>query len=147
LRRAGLPEVFAAIPYQESRYQRDLQSPVCARGYWQFMPEVAYRVDVDSDLEFRVQKCRFRGRPDVVWSPHLKTPPMNVLVNGEYMEAGQCMLDRCEVDDRSDIEKSTDAAIFTLGEAYRDPAIHVRARRSKFPSPATTPGTTTRGSA
>ncbi len=123
LRRAGLPEAFAAIPYQESRYQRDLQSPVCARGYWQFMPEVAYRVDVDSDLEFRVQKCRFRGRPDVVWSPHLKTPPMNVLVNGEYMEAGQCILDRCEVDDRSDIEKSTDAAIFTLGEAYRDPAI------------------------
>ncbi|MBA2322284.1 MAG: hypothetical protein H0V89_14160, partial [Deltaproteobacteria bacterium] len=32
-------------------------------------------------------------------------------------------LEKCEVDDRSDIEKSTNAAAFTLGEAFRDEAI------------------------
>src|SRR5262249_53231101 len=103
LRAAGLPEVFAAIPYQESRYQRDLQSPVCARGYWQFMPEVAYRVAVDARMDFTVKNCRFRGRSDFLWSPHEKTPPGEL----EYVGDGQCLIDRCDVDDRSDIEKST----------------------------------------
>jgi hypothetical protein len=123
MRAAGLPEVLAAIPYQESRYQRDLQSLACARGYWQFMPEVAYRVAVDARMDFTVKNCRFRGRGDFLWSPSKKTPPPNVYENGEYMENRQCIIERCEIDDRSDIEKSTAAAAFTLGEAWKDPAI------------------------
>jgi hypothetical protein len=123
MREAGLPEVLAAIPYQESRYQRDMQSPVCARGYWQFMPEVAYRVAMDGHLPFVVKDCRFRGRSDFLWSPHDKAPPGNILENGEYMADGSCVIDRCDVDDRTDIEKSTAAAIYTLGEAFKDPTI------------------------
>ncbi len=123
MRQAGLPDVLAAVPYQESRYQRDLSSATCARGYWQFMPEVAYRVAVDAKLDFRVKNCRFRGRGDFLWSPSQKAPPPNVYERGDYMEDRQCILERCEIDDRSDIEKSTAAAAFTLGEAWRDPSI------------------------
>ena len=123
MRKAEMPEVLAAIPYQESRYQRDLQSPVCARGYWQFMPEVAYRASVDGKIPFTVKDCRFRGRPNFLWSPREKTPPGNVYENGEYMEARQCLIESCNIDDRSDIERSTAAAIFTLGEAFRDQTI------------------------
>ena len=52
LRQAGLPEVFAAIPYQESRYSANARSEVCAEGYWQFMPEVAHRVEMNHSDRF-----------------------------------------------------------------------------------------------
>jgi hypothetical protein len=48
LRKAGLPEAFAGIPYAESRYNADAVSEVCAVGFWQFMPEIGYRM---SNLE------------------------------------------------------------------------------------------------
>ena len=122
LRAAELPEVFAAIPYQESRYRPELQSVVCAKGYWQFMPEVALRVEKKAGLPFRVRDCKFKGT-NVKWSPTELAPPNMVSKNGVYMDQGECMIDGCAVDDRLDLAKSTAASIYTLGEAYRDPTL------------------------
>ncbi len=123
LRAAGLPEVFAGIPYQESRYQASITSEVCAEGYWQFMPETAYRVAQQSDLTFRVRDCTFLGSREVAWSPSELAPPPVVRVNGAYMDAGVCQIEKCLVDDRQDLERSTAAAILTLAEAWNDPLL------------------------
>jgi len=116
LRRAGLPEVFAAIPYQESRYDSKIWSPVCARGYWQFMPEVAQRVGVT------VKNCSMPG--GVSWTPTSPVPPAGVLKNAEYVSSeGTCKLTTCQVDERTELEAATAGAIETLGEAYEDPTL------------------------
>jgi len=120
LRRAGLPEVFAGIPYQESRYRSDYASEVCADGWWQFMPEVAHRLEGEG-LDFRVANCLFKGRPDVRWTPNADAPPRGARRNGPYMDDGECILGICTPDDRKDLTKSTTAAIFTLREAWDDP--------------------------
>lgn len=122
LRKAGLPEVFAAIPYQESRYTASIQSEVCAEGYWQFMPEVAYRLEVKEGLPFRVASCRFKGsQSGVLWSPSEFAPPRGVRENAPYMDNDVCMIERCNTDDRKDLDRSTEAAVFTLKEAWKDP--------------------------
>ncbi len=123
VRKAGFPEVFAAIPYQETRYRADAVSEVCAKGYWQFMPETALRVDRQSGFGFRVLGCRFIGNDQLRWAPtEIATPP-NVRKNAEYMQDGKCMITTCDVDDRTDLGKSTAAALYTLGEAWNDPVI------------------------
>lgn len=122
LRQAGLPEVFAAIPYQESRYRPGEVSVVCAKGYWQFMPEVALRVERKGGLNFKVRDCRFKGS-GTKWNPVALTPPPNAMKNAEYMDEGVCQIDTCDVDDRTDLRKSTAAAIYTLKEAYDDPVL------------------------
>ena len=119
LRAAELPEVFAAIPYQESRYKPELQSYVCAKGYWQFMPEVALRVEKKAGLPFKVRDCKFKGS-SVKWSPTELAPPLNVAKRGDYMDNEECQIEGCAVDDRMDLSKSTAAAIYTLKEAYED---------------------------
>ena len=47
LRDAGLPEVFAGIPFQETQYDKTAVSSVCAAGIWQFMPETANRYKLE----------------------------------------------------------------------------------------------------
>ncbi|MEZ4318029.1 MAG: hypothetical protein R3F61_11015 [Myxococcota bacterium] len=121
LRRAKLPEVFAAIPYQESRYNSNLTSWACAKGYWQFMPEVALRVEKLSDLEFRVRNCRLKGLNEVTWNPEELAPPNTN--SSPYIEDRQCKIVSCAVDDRTDLRKSTLAAIWTLSKAWNDPDI------------------------
>ena len=122
LRKAGLPEVFAAIPYQESRYNASMTSPACAEGYWQFMPESALRVHQQSGETFRVQSCSFMGNSKAKWAPTEIAPPPNVYKNADYINADrQCQIDQCAIDDRKDLGKSTRAAIFTLSEAWNDP--------------------------
>ncbi len=119
LRAAGMPDVMAAIPYQESRYRGGETSPVCAKGWWQFMPETALQVERRGGLPFVVRDCRFKGS-DVKWSPTAMTPPRNALKNADYVEGGECLIDTCDRDDRTDLAKSTEAAIYTLGEAWKD---------------------------
>jgi hypothetical protein len=119
LRREKLPEVMAAIPYQESRYNATAQSIVCAKGFWQFMPEMALRVERKGGLDFKVRDCRLKGSP-VKWNPVALTPPLGVMKNGEYMDQGECQITGCDVDDRTDLTKSTAAAIYALDEAYAD---------------------------
>lgn len=122
MRSAGLPEVFAAIPYQESRYKSGETSIVCAKGYWQYMPETALQVERKGGIPFKVRDCRFKGK-STKWSPTELTPPPNVLKNGEYMDQGECQITTCDQDDRTDLAKSTAAAVYTLGEAYKDPTL------------------------
>jgi len=116
LRRANLPEVFAAIPYTESRYIADATSPVCAGGYWQLMPEVAHRVEV------QVQSCKFAGTK-TVWTPTELTPPRGVLKNAQYMKDEKCRITGCEIDLRNDLGESTRGSIELLAEAFDDPVI------------------------
>lgn len=114
LKKAGLPAVFAGIPFQESRYKGTaLDTMLCARGYWQFQPEVAKRSGVE------VRDCKFRGS-DVLWSPIRLAPPRGVLKNAEYVDNGQCRITGCAIDERSDLRKSTLGAVKLLGEAFND---------------------------
>jgi len=123
LRKAGLPEVFAGIPYRESRYEPALTSKACAKGFWQFMPETALRVDKQSGSTFRVRDCRFKGNDSARWTPEEIAPPPNVYKNALYIDQGECMISTCDIDDRTNLAKATDAAIFTLTEAWNDPVI------------------------
>ncbi|HHO51120.1 MAG TPA: hypothetical protein ENK18_09690 [Deltaproteobacteria bacterium] len=122
LRQADLPEVFAGIPYQESRYNASITSEVCAEGWWQFMPEVAYRLEREG-LDFRVAGCSFQTDRKISWSPTEKAPPPRVRENGAYMSEGKCVIDACNVDDRKNLSRATAAAIFTLREAWSDPLL------------------------
>lgn len=122
LQEADLPEVFAGIPYRESTYKDSLQSIVCAKGWWQFMPEVAYHLEHDKGMKFRVKSCHF-GDADGTWEPSTPTPPAGVMKNARYMSSGACRITKCDIDDRTDLELSTKAAIATLGEAYQDPEL------------------------
>lgn len=121
MRRSNLPEVFAAIPYQESQYDGEAQSHVCARGYWQFMPEVAHRLS-EQGLDFTVADCRLDGS-NALWSPMSLAPPPNAAVNAVYVRDRKCRIQHCRVDDRSDLAKSTTAAATSLREAYDDPSL------------------------
>lgn len=121
LRKAKLPEVFAAIPYQESRYDGNMVSWACAKGYWQFMPEVAYRVEKLSDIDFRVKNCRLKGQNEVMWNPEGLAPAPTS--RSPYIEDNACLIVSCQTDDRTDLRKSTSAAIWTLEKAWNDPDI------------------------
>jgi hypothetical protein len=116
---AKLPEVFAGIPYRESQYKPNMLSKCCAKGYWQFMPEVAHRLE-KAGQNFRVKDCKFTN--GAVWNPTDITPPPNVFQRAPYItpDHTNCAIESCAIDDRTDLEKSTAAAIFTLGEAYQD---------------------------
>ncbi len=122
MQKAGLPEVFAAIPYQESRYKATITSPVCALGWWQFMPETATRFDLE------VRDCAFRGS-STVWTPTEVAPPMSVRNRAKYVNYDKeknevtCKIKKCAVDDRSDLDLATRAAIESLGEAWEDSEI------------------------
>lgn len=135
LRKAGLPEAIGALPYTESRYRPDLQSYVCAKGYWQFMPEVAYRLEMSNGLDFKVRDCQLR-RPDgstFTWSPSTQAPPAPVLKKGPYIDQNiegtgpeRCMIPvqgGCRRDDRTDMKRSTEAAIVALKEPWDDDMI------------------------
>lgn len=123
MREAGLPEVFAAIPYQESQYRPTIQSPACAKGMWQLMPEVAKRMDL------QVRNCKLRGSTGL-WTPTRDAPPLNVYKNAEYIDpnedlhsAKKCRIQSCEVDERSDVAQSTRAAVQLLAEPWNDPEL------------------------
>lgn len=117
LRAAGLPDVLAAIPFQESRYKSQAKDTIlCAYGYWQFQPEVAKRAGIE------VRDCKFRGVP-TLWTPQRLAPPINVMKNAEYVENGVCQIQSCAVDERSDLRRATLGAIKLLAEAYNDPEL------------------------
>jgi len=114
LRKAKLPDVLAAIPFQESRYNSKAKDTIlCAYGYWQFQPEVAKRAGIE------VRDCKFHG-VETLWSPTRLAPPINVMKNAEYVENGSCQIQGCAVDQRSDLRAATLGAIKLLGEAFED---------------------------
>ncbi|MEL6343186.1 MAG: transglycosylase SLT domain-containing protein [Myxococcota bacterium] len=116
LREANLPTVFAAIPYWESRYNRDAKSYVCAQGYWQFMPETANRLGLE------VSGCKFKGT-NVLWRPTAIITPPGIIKNAEYVNSSgpSCKIERCQVDERRDLTASTRAAIEMLKQAWEHP--------------------------
>ena len=120
LRKAGLPEVFAAIPYQESGYTADANSPVCALGWWQFMPEVALRANL------KVANCHFNDSKDI-WTPTDVIPVKGVLKNAIYVRRSpnnvSCKITNCDVDQRVELESATKGAIELLSEAWNDPEL------------------------
>lgn len=117
LRDNGLPEIFAAIPYQESQYYREAQSYVCARSYWQFMPEVARRAGM------QVSGCKLRGS-DELWAPVDVIPPLpakRIYVDSSLVpNKNACRIQSCQVDQREDLQAATRGAIKLLAEAYND---------------------------
>ena len=120
LRDAGLPEVLAGIPYTESQYRAEIQNiNTCAKGWWQFMPEVANRLDMT------VKNCKLRGR-QTLWTPTLMAPPLGLNKNADYIEDRKCLIPArggCEVDMREDLAVSTRGAVDALKEAWDDPWI------------------------
>lgn len=121
-RAAGLPDAVAAIPFQESAYRRDPTSPVCAKGWWQFMPETALRAGL------QVQACTLAGT-NVPWSPKELAPPMNAYREALYVQydpgsdRSSCRIRACEVDERTDLIRSTNGAMKLLGAAWEDPDV------------------------
>ena len=122
LREANLPEVFAAIPFQETQYKSSAVSPVCAAGIWQFMPETGRRSGLT------VKDCRLKPN-NVLWSPTTDSPPYIVSRDAVYVSktSGQltCKMrasegTTCRVDERLDTQASTTAAVKLLTETYKD---------------------------
>lgn len=117
LRDANLPTVFAAIPYQESQYRASVVSPVCAKGYWQFMPETANRYDL------RVRNCSLQNSSER-WSPTDVVPPPGIFRNAPYVyyneaeNVARCRITDCEIDERTELEASTTAAIEMLKDSW-----------------------------
>ena len=121
VRAAGLPEVISAIPYAESRYEREHQSSACAKGYWQFMPETAHRMQRTVGVILRVEGCRFDDDPSVSWSPTADT--VGPFSKAPYLRDGACRIRArrgCAVDDRTDLAASTAAAVAELALAWQD---------------------------
>ncbi|MFT4978760.1 MAG: hypothetical protein ACI8S6_004670 [Myxococcota bacterium] len=124
LRAAGLPTVFAAIPYQESQYRPNVTSPVCAKGYWQFMPETGHRYGLE------IAGCKLRGNSD--WAPTRLAPPPGIFRNAEYVNYSEannkasCAIKSCSVDERIDLQSSTRAAVLMLKESWE----HERSQES-----------------
>jgi hypothetical protein len=132
VREAGLPEVLAGVPMVESRYRNDALSPCCAAGWWQYMPEAGVRLKHDLGPQFSVERCHFAGNRDApTFDPKDPAPPPGSCnpanPKAAYIEPNgaipKCMLADCEVDFRTDLVLSTRAAIFTIGEALRDPSL------------------------
>ena len=117
MRRADLPEVFAAIPYQETHYDASLQSAACAKGIWQFRPEKAYRLGLE------VKNCTYKNDAESTFSPTELTLPSSR--QPEYIEKDpngmySCKIDACDIDERLNLQKSTKAAISYLNEIWKD---------------------------
>ena len=114
-----MPEVYAGIPYRESTYLPDIQSNACARGWWQFMPEVANR------MKLKVKSCHFNDA-EGTWEPAPGdlTPPAGLFKNAKYINgSAKCRITKCDVDDRTSLEKSTRAAFETFKEPMNDPIL------------------------
>ncbi len=120
LRSAGMPEAIAGIPFTESQYRAEIQNgKTCAKGWWQFMPETANRLDIE------IRDCKFKGR-NTRWTPKGLAPPNGLNRNADYVEDGLCIippLGGCDVDQRQDLAVSTRGAIESLKEAWDDPWI------------------------
>jgi len=126
LREAELPEAIAAVPYRESLYRPNEQSVVCAKGYWQIMPEWSYRLQRRSGMDFVVKGCKFKDQPGFSYTPDAPSPPRNTLVRGPYMLNKTCRIPKkngCVRDDRTDRDKSTEASIETFLQAWEDQEI------------------------
>ena len=116
LREHNLPDVFAAIPLQETRYIKGLSSPTCAGGIWQLKPETA------QNLGLKVENCSVKGKSKK-WTPTEAAAPLPhqaqyvAINNNQY----QCKIKnngKCDRDERFNVNKSTKAMMTLLSEVY-----------------------------
>ena len=118
LTKAQLPTVFAAIPYRESGYKSRITSPVCAEGWWQFMPETGRRVGLE------IRDCKLGLS---TWSPTQDFTPRGVLRNAPYVSynsstgSARCKISGCAVDERTSLTRSTAGALELMREAWDHP--------------------------
>lgn len=116
MRKAGLPDALAAIPFHESSYTDARDAAYCAQGYWQFQPETAHRAGVP------VQSCQISGKG--VWTPTSLVPETPISRSIYVGSSGVgCLIKGCDVDGRKDIKLATAGAVKTLGEAFKDPLL------------------------
>lgn len=135
LRQAGLPDVLAAIPYLESRYQPQLQSFACAKGYWQLMPEVVVRAHKLGGVQAQVADCTLArpGADPVRWTPTELIPPSPLREKAPYIDSSiqgirpeACLIPPeggCAIDDRTDLDRSNAVAVYYLSEPWNDPVL------------------------
>jgi hypothetical protein len=123
MREEDLPEVFAGIPYTESRYDSLATSPVCAAGHWQFMPEVGHRAGLVirdcamSGSNSKYTPTRIALMPNPLTAEYVVTlAPDDPTGKSSYA----CRLKKCVEDERRELEKSTIAAAGLLAEAFLD---------------------------
>jgi len=124
MRKAGLPDVFAGVPYTETGYKEQKRhNYVCARGWWQFMPEVAKRYDLEVDQ--CVLKTSEGKEPYTIKG---KAPVFRVCPNADYVDSVpktesrtgcKCIL-QCGVDERIDLTASTEAAAKYFEDPWED---------------------------
>lgn len=115
LRARGLPDVLAGVPLQESAYNPAAKDHMlCAMGLWQFQPEIAFRNGL------RVEGCHLRGS-QTPWRPTEKALPINAIRNAPYVADARCQISSCDVDERVDAQKATDAAVNNFMDPWNDP--------------------------
>ncbi len=117
LRQKKLPDVLAAVPFQESRYDAKAKdSLLCAYGMWQFQPEIAFRNGL------QVKGCHNSKTGGLLWEPTEKALPIRAIDNAEYVLNRRCTISSCDVDERDDPERATDAAVQNFQDPWRDEA-------------------------
>ena len=128
-----LPDVFAGIPYLESRYSPRALSNVCALGWWQFMPEYGHRAQRRYGMDFKVSQCpiyKDGSSEPIMWDPRKSTPRIPAkksdYVNYQDDKNYGCAIRNgslkgvCKQDDRVDLAKSTRLAIRDFHTAWKD---------------------------
>ncbi|MEQ1502321.1 MAG: transglycosylase SLT domain-containing protein [Myxococcota bacterium] len=105
----GLPGSFVGIPMWESYLDTEAVSQSCAAGAWQLMPETAV------ELGLQVQDCRIG---DLVWTP---SPGSVASPDSPYRWDGGCGITACAVDERTDLARSSVAALDLLEKMFQAP--------------------------
>lgn len=103
----SLPSVFVGIPMWESYLDTEAVSQSCAVGAWQLMPETAI------ELGLAVSDCKIG---DSTWSPQ---PGSVASADSPYRWPSGCGIDHCSVDERTDLTRSTVAAIALLEQSFQ----------------------------
>jgi hypothetical protein len=117
--RRGLPSVFVGVPMWESYLDTEAISSACAAGAWQLMPETAV------ELGLTVDSCQIG---EMVWTPQ---PGSVSSPDSPYrFSDGTCGITTCAVDDRTDLSRSTVAALDLLGRSYDAPDVSVNSDRA-----------------
>lgn len=105
----SLPSVFVGIPMWESYLDTEAVSQSCAVGAWQLMPETAV------ELGLAVSDCKIG---DSTWTP---MPGSVASADSPYRWTSGCGIQSCAVDERTDLARSSVAAIDLLEQTFLAP--------------------------
>lgn len=114
----SLPSVFVGIPMWESYLDTEAVSQSCAVGAWQLMPETAL------ELGLEVADCKIG---DTTWTPQ---PGSVASADSPYRWPSGCGIDHCAIDERTDLTRSTVAAIALLEQTFQAPDLTLNPDRA-----------------